>query len=418
MLLKAATLLCANLALSAAMYSSRDAVVELTPKNFKQEVLKNDKLVAVEFYAPWCGHCQKLSPEWKKAANNLKGLVTVAAINCDEDSNKPLCGQYDIKGFPTIKVFRSSVNKKGTRVKKPTDYQGPREAKPLVDYLLSQQPSNVRLIKGDPAKVKSKASISIDDFMELENSTMSKVILFTDKPTTTPLYKALSVDFGDGRLLMGEVKKSEKQVVDLFGIDKFPTLLVLTPGEDHNPLVYSGKLKYQPLSDYLSTFAPTQQKTKAEAKKEESSQAPEPPIKPKVEELATDATLQQHCSKTGNNICVITIVSPEEKDQGIKLLTEIHEQNTNELFRFGWMTSDKAADIIQQLDLVQDYPGLFILHPSKQLYRPYIGAWDNKSITRWLGQIASGRVQAFTFSGDLKLSEDIPKQDKPIRDEL
>jgi protein disulfide-isomerase A6 len=62
----------------------------------------------------------RLAPEWKKAANNLKGLVTVAAINCDEEANRPLCGQYDVKGFPTIKVFRSNTNKKGVRTKKPT----------------------------------------------------------------------------------------------------------------------------------------------------------------------------------------------------------------------------------------------------------------------------------------------------------
>lgn len=176
MLLKAGLLLCANAALSMAMYSSRDSVVELTSKNFKEEVLNNDvgthllekkmAYLSTVFYLYLfyfletcsCGilrtlvwslskvsmgvHCEKknthvrlmnacfvfiylfitlrLAPAWKKAADNLKGLVTVAAINCDEDSNKPLCGQYDIKGFPTIKTFRPSVNKKGARTKYPT----------------------------------------------------------------------------------------------------------------------------------------------------------------------------------------------------------------------------------------------------------------------------------------------------------
>jgi hypothetical protein len=45
------------------------------------------------------------------------------------------------------------------------DYQGPREAKPIVDYLLSNQPSNVRFVKGDPSEVKSKKSITLDDFL-------------------------------------------------------------------------------------------------------------------------------------------------------------------------------------------------------------------------------------------------------------
>ena len=62
-----------------------------------------------------CGHCQALTPEWKKAATALQGLVKVGAVNADE--HQSLGGQYGVRGFPTIKVF-------GLDKKKPTDYQG------------------------------------------------------------------------------------------------------------------------------------------------------------------------------------------------------------------------------------------------------------------------------------------------------
>lgn len=58
--------------LTCALYSSSDDVIELTSKNFDSKVIKSDELWIVEFYAPWCGHCKNLAPEWKKAAKALK----------------------------------------------------------------------------------------------------------------------------------------------------------------------------------------------------------------------------------------------------------------------------------------------------------------------------------------------------------
>lgn len=57
------------------------------------------------------GHCQSLKPIYEKAAQSLKGLAKVAAIDCDEEKNKRLCGEYGIQGFPTLKVFKPGKKK-------------------------------------------------------------------------------------------------------------------------------------------------------------------------------------------------------------------------------------------------------------------------------------------------------------------
>lgn len=49
-------------------------------------------------------HCQKLTPEYTKAAQSLSPLVDFYAVDCDADENKRLCAEQGIKGFPTIKV--------------------------------------------------------------------------------------------------------------------------------------------------------------------------------------------------------------------------------------------------------------------------------------------------------------------------
>ncbi|KAI8373215.1 uncharacterized protein BYT42DRAFT_62213 [Radiomyces spectabilis] len=404
-----ALLLLLNLSFSLAFYGNRDAVVELTPKNFREVVLKTNQLAAVEFYAPWCGHCQRLAPEWKKAANNLKGLATVAAVNCDDEKNRPLCGEYGIQGFPTIKIFRTDRNKKsGARTRKPTDYQGPRDAKAIVDHLLSIQPSNVRFIKQDASKVKSQRSIHIDDFLANQNETLPKALLFTDKSTTTPLYKALSVEFGDDRMLFGEIKKTEKSILDTYSIKAFPTLLVIT--SQNEPVIYKGALKYEALRQFLEQHALSKKDTKsASAAKATAEQQ-----QVTVQELNSDKEMEQHCSSSANVICVIAVVPTDEKEKAdtVELLKELSAASSQR-FHFGWILEDRSASVVGKLDLVRDFPTLFIVHTNKQLYRPYVGAWNKQNIMQWLDQIASGRTQAWSYQGSLKI--DASKQ---WRDEL
>ena len=84
------------------LYSGNVPVRQLTDKNF-DSVAKGKAPVLIEFYAPWCGHCKSLAPEYKKAAKALQGIVTLAAI--DLDQYKSVGGPYGIRGFPTIKMF-------------------------------------------------------------------------------------------------------------------------------------------------------------------------------------------------------------------------------------------------------------------------------------------------------------------------
>lgn len=57
---------------SLALYDQPSDVVELTAKNFDSLVTNNDDVWLVEFFAPWCGHCRNLVPEYQKTAKALK----------------------------------------------------------------------------------------------------------------------------------------------------------------------------------------------------------------------------------------------------------------------------------------------------------------------------------------------------------
>lgn len=79
-------------------------VITGTKDNFEEEVLKTNDLVLVEFYAPWCGHCKSLAPEWAKAATALKGQgVKLVAVDATKESD--LAQTYKAQGYPTLKSF-------------------------------------------------------------------------------------------------------------------------------------------------------------------------------------------------------------------------------------------------------------------------------------------------------------------------
>ncbi|MCL7042838.1 hypothetical protein MKW94_016787 [Papaver nudicaule] len=110
-----------------------ESVLTLDHTNFHDTIKKHDFIV-LEFYAPWCGHCKSLAPEYEKAASLLSSHgppIVLAKIDANEESNKALATEFNVGGFPTLKIARNGG-------KDITDYKGPREADGIVEYLKKQ----------------------------------------------------------------------------------------------------------------------------------------------------------------------------------------------------------------------------------------------------------------------------------------
>ena len=80
-------------------------VQEVNVNNFEEEVIKNDKLTIVDFFADWCGPCRKLSPIMDEIEQELSDKVKFTKINTDD--NIPLAQNYQISGIPTLLVFKN-----------------------------------------------------------------------------------------------------------------------------------------------------------------------------------------------------------------------------------------------------------------------------------------------------------------------
>lgn len=84
------------------LYDSDKNVVDVTSGSFPAST--DAAVWLIEFYAPWCGHCRNLVPKWSKLAGALKGVVNVAAVNCDVE--KTLCGQHGCTPLPAAGTCR------------------------------------------------------------------------------------------------------------------------------------------------------------------------------------------------------------------------------------------------------------------------------------------------------------------------
>merc|ERR1712154_408111 len=89
------------IALALATYTSA-AVPSLTPDNY--DAMGDGKTVFIKFFAPWCGHCKKMAPDWEKLAAEWEGneIGLVAEVDCTAEG-KPLCDANGVRGFPTLK---------------------------------------------------------------------------------------------------------------------------------------------------------------------------------------------------------------------------------------------------------------------------------------------------------------------------
>jgi len=105
------------------------ATVVLDSSNFDKIVMDSNKDVLVEFYAPWCGHCKKLAPDYEKVAQAFAAEPNVVVANVDADNYKDVGGRYGVTGFPTIKFFPKN-NKEN-----PESYEGARDVQSFIDFL-------------------------------------------------------------------------------------------------------------------------------------------------------------------------------------------------------------------------------------------------------------------------------------------
>ncbi|KAL1517563.1 hypothetical protein ABEB36_001311 [Hypothenemus hampei] len=149
---------------------TEEGVLVLNKGNF-QQAIKDNEFILVEFYAPWCGHCKALAPEYEKAAQTLdekKSAIKLAKVDATEEQE--LAEQFGVRGYPTLKFFRNGS---------PIDYNAARQAADIVNWLLKKTgPPATSLTSVDEAKnFIEDANVVVVGFFKDQSSDLAKIFL-------------------------------------------------------------------------------------------------------------------------------------------------------------------------------------------------------------------------------------------------
>eukprot|EP00531_Pseudo-nitzschia_arenysensis_P011035 CAMPEP_0116116772 /NCGR_PEP_ID=MMETSP0329-20121206/1215_1 /TAXON_ID=697910 /ORGANISM="Pseudo-nitzschia arenysensis, Strain B593" /LENGTH=218 /DNA_ID=CAMNT_0003610287 /DNA_START=109 /DNA_END=765 /DNA_ORIENTATION=- len=145
------------------------AAIELTPDNFDEATA--GKVVFIKMFAPWCGHCKKMKPDWDKLMEEYKDSETqlIADADCTAEA-KPICDANGVRGFPTLKYGDPNDLQ---------DYQGARSYDALKKFIDTElkptcSPNNLDLCDDDKKK-------EIESLMGLDDAALEAKIAEEEK---------------------------------------------------------------------------------------------------------------------------------------------------------------------------------------------------------------------------------------------
>ncbi|KXJ79087.1 hypothetical protein RP20_CCG002466 [Aedes albopictus] len=379
-----------------ALYSSSDDVVELTANNFDRMVVKSDEVWVVEFYAPFCGHCRNLVPEYKKAATALKGVIKVGGINCEEEQS--LCGQHGVRGYPTIKIF-------GANKRSPVDYNGQRTAKDIAEGALAEAKKKIKNVLGGGSSGSSSSdsgSSDSKDVVELTDSNFDKLVLNSDDIWLVEFFapwcghcKNLAPHWAKaaselkGKVKLGALDATVHTIkAQQFGIQGYPTIKFFAggPKDRDSAQEYDGG---RTASDIVNW---------ALEKHSENIPAPE------IVQLTSEEVTKKTCEE--KPLCVVSVLphildcDAACRNNYLAILAKMGEKYKKK--QWGWLWSEGGAqpEIESTLDIGGfGYPAMAVVNVKKMKYSLLRGAFSEEGINEFLRDLSYGRGHTAPVKG-------------------
>lgn len=224
-------------------------VLSLTGSKFSAQI--GSGWTFVEFYAPWCGHCKAMAPDWEKLADKQED-VKVAKVDCTLESNGEICKAEGADAYPTIFLYKD-----GKKVGE--EFSGKRDLKGfvfyLIDYLGQADKTEEKAAVGEEMGVDDHHLIR-NDFKAFIKNGVTLVNFYTPSSAECrKLFPALKriKSIKAARVVVVDCSK-ESDVCTQEGIIRHPTLVLYKDGERDS--VFSGERTYESLHLFLTGNPP------------------------------------------------------------------------------------------------------------------------------------------------------------------
>jgi protein disulfide-isomerase A1 len=337
----------------------------LTESTFSDFIGSND-LVFVEFFAPWCGHCKQLAPEWEKLAAALKDKVIVASVDCTTEQS--VCQEAGVSGYPTLKFF-----KKGTAV----PYQGQRSLAALQSWAEKKM--------GDDFKVANTAA-------EFEKHVQSPVVVGFFASKESPLF----ADFS--RAASANEELSFVAVFDSSVTKDFAENTVKVYSPDQETVTFANETNLQ---SWLEDFG-----------------------YPLIDHLSQTSFGRV---TSGTKKYTILVFTPEDHKEALSTLNPVAAEFRKEL-GFLWDQGANYKSHAGRLGITgDDFPALVAMDHTEKFY-PMTGEFNSENIKAFFSKLIAGEASPHLQSEEIPETNDGPvrvvvgktfeseivKSDKPV----
>lgn len=199
------------------IYDDDPLIVTLSQNDYEVNILDDTQAWFVNFYSPHCSHCHELAPTWRKLAQELEGVIRIAAVNCEDDH--PLCYQLSINAYPTLIYYE-----KESHLYEGIHYRSSRTLEALKEFVFSKVSIDIKdvsLFNWNNLKYKEKDWILFlcpeDNSNCPEKETRLKLaatfegLLPVGTVTDSELAEQISIKYRKSPIIYWKAKKKEEE---------------------------------------------------------------------------------------------------------------------------------------------------------------------------------------------------------------